>query len=356
MKKYITILILSLISFGVFSQKQDCITPAGSIPYMFSKEKQDSINTILAVNQPYCIKVYITVFADANGTNRADTDANIMTNFQFMVNSFQPHNVCFLLANIRQVNDTDLNYHDTSEEADLNQYRISGCLNIFIHRTMNGNGNAYAIPNTYCSLDGQGYNIATMGHEVGHCLGLYHTFQQFGNPAVRENVTRNSGNSCYNCPTEGDLVCDTPADDDGGVNNACNYTGGGNDPCQGASFAPLTNNMMAYGNFLCRNSFTLGQGTRMRSTIVGNATILALALDDIRNLPSINNSFIVHNSGEGVDAARDILRVGNFANDGYNVTGSAVRHIVSKRVELKPGVHLNPTTGKAHVKVSDYCN
>lgn len=358
MKKIIILLIFILGSLSLIAQDTECGTRAGNIPYMFSKQKQDSINTILAINSPYCVRVYINVFADDNGTNRADTDANILTNFQYMVNSFQSHNICFMLINIKQINNTDLNSHSVSEESELLPYLQTGCLTMFVHNSLSGyNGNAYAIPNTYLSLNGSSYNIATMGHETGHCLGLYHTFQKFGNPAVQENVTRNSGNNCYNCNTEGDLLCDTPADvNDDGVNSSCIYVGGGTDPCSGTTYAPLTNNMMTYGYFTCRTTFTNGQGNRMRSTIIGNAAINDLIADDIVYRPSSSNSSITWNTSEGFETARDALYISNFTNDAYNVTGSAVRRFVSKKVYLKPGTHFYPTTGKVQIKANPYCN
>ncbi|MBN4062399.1 choice-of-anchor J domain-containing protein [Bacteroidales bacterium AH-315-I05] len=47
-----------------------------------------------------------------------------------------------------------------------------------------------------------GYEMgATATHEVGHWLGLYHTFEPWPGP---------DGCSCFNCVTCGDMICDTP--------------------------------------------------------------------------------------------------------------------------------------------------
>jgi hypothetical protein len=360
MKKLI---ILFLVVIGSISAKaqEECGTKITKPPVRFSQKQKDSLNVVLAVTTPYAVRVHITVFADDNGTNVGATDADVMRQFQNMVNQYQPRSICFILIDVRQVNNTDLNSHDAdTEEAELVPYRIAGCLNIFIHNSLPGlNGTAYAIPNTYLSLSGATIasttNLTTMGHEAGHCFGLYHTFES---GLGRENVTRNSASACYDCEVDGDLLCDTPADDpadpNGQVNSLCTYTGGRTDDC-GVVYAPLTNNVMTYGNRACRNAFTAGQGTRMRSMMITSGTLIPIVADNIVFAPVLNVTF-TYSSGVGQDSARDELYISNNTTDNYNVTGSAVRHLQSKKVYLKPGTHFYPTTGRVHVKINPYCN
>ncbi len=362
MKKLIILFLVVLSSISAKAQ-EECGTKITKPPVRFSQKQKDSLNAVLAVTTPYAVRVHITVFADDNGLNVGATNANVMRQFQNMVNQYQPRSICFILIDVRQVNNTDLNTHDAAiEEAELNPYKIGGCLNIFIHNSLPGlNGTAYAIPNTYMSLSGgtiaSTTNLTTMGHEVGHCFGLYHTFES---ALGWENVTRNSASACYDCEVDGDLLCDTPADDptdpNGNVNSLCVYTAGRSDACSVAAvYTPLTNNVMGYGDRACRNSFTSGQGTRMRSMMITSGTLTPIVADNIVYAP-VSNLPLTYSTGVGQDSARDELYISNNTSDNYNVTGSAVRHLQSKKVYLKPGTHFYPTTGRIHVKTNPYCN
>ncbi len=101
-------------------------------------------------------------------------------------------------------------------------------------------------------------------HELGHYLGLYHTFQ--------------GGCPNNNCRSEGDQVCDTPPDqttvrtacedqinscetdeDDSSSNNPFRSTASGGLGDQNDQF----HNYMDYSRFECYNRFTQGQKERM---------------------------------------------------------------------------------------------
>ena len=86
----------------------------------------------------------------------------------------------------------------------------------------------------------------TLTHEVGHYLGLYHTFHSTSTCSAE-----------VSCTTQGDRVCDTPPTITAG---SCNSPA-----CSGTQ---QVENYMDYTAEWCRNMFTEGQKTRMRNTLL----------------------------------------------------------------------------------------
>ncbi len=103
-----------------------------------------------------------------------------------------------------------------------------------------------------------------LAHEMGHYLGLYHTFQ-------------GGCNNYTNCLTDGDQVCDTPPDNSVRPSPSCTNP---TNSCNTDTLANYSNNtffidvpdqisnFMDYGNTACSNLFTQGQADRMRAAIV----------------------------------------------------------------------------------------
>jgi hypothetical protein len=167
----------------------------------------------------------------------------------------------------------------------------------------------------------------TVTHEVGHYLGLFHTFD--------------GGCGGGNCYTSGDRICDTNAESSPtfgcpGSKTSC----GSQDP---------KDNYMDYSDDLCMRRFTPEQINRMRCT-----------LENWRpNLARVESSGGAFCFGDGTGGFCPCLQTGNLeqgcANSGGSgavLTGSGVASISNDSFQLavtgvpgaKPGIVLRGTT------------
>jgi gliding motility-associated-like protein len=108
-------------------------------------------------------------------------------------------------------------------------------------------------------------NDIVVAHEMGHYLGLYHTFE--------------GGCTNTDCSIDGDKVCDTPPDQSTAA-IACDQT---INSCHTDALSGFTTDQddlikdyMDYGNYNCMKVFTRGQADRMTATIsTARASLLA---------------------------------------------------------------------------------
>jgi len=155
-------------------------------------------------------------------------------------------------------------YSDDLSVKNINRWDPYCYINIWLVNSIPGSVVGYAyMPSAHgTSVDGiieeaayfgsSNANDVVIAHEMGHYLGLYHTFE----------------GSCTNndCTTDGDRVCDTPPDQStagiacGSTVNSCTT-----DALSGFSTdqPDLTQDYMDYGNLACMKLFTQGQADRM---------------------------------------------------------------------------------------------
>lgn len=208
-------------------------------------------------------------------------------------------------------------------------------INFYIVSEINGNnagggiqGYAYVYPTGDCK-DGivQLYNtFGTIGniqsfgmnrtttHEMGHHLGLFHTFQGSGS-------LDDCNDEEINCCTSGDGVCDTPPQPDPG--QSCSVL-----VCPDI----LPHNYMDYTPESCKNSFTQGQTEKMRHSLLTYRPALTQSL---ACQPVYNFDLGLSVQGQPLFWCRDVIDLNLIVtNHGLNAIESCVLKVNEIQYEI----------------------
>jgi hypothetical protein len=214
------------------------------------------------------IPVYFHVIRSGNAASQGNVDdSQIASQIQVLNNAFAGTGWSFnLAATTRTTNSTWYNGCYSSSTAaqmksalrqgsadDLNIYSCNPSSGILGYATFPSNYKSNPIADgvvvLHSSLPGgtaAPYNLGDTGtHEVGHWMGLYHTFQ---------------GGCARNASTGGDAVADTPAEKSPAY--GCPV---GRDSCRNIAGLDPINNFMDYTDDACMDTFSAGQDTRMDS-------------------------------------------------------------------------------------------
>jgi hypothetical protein len=223
--------------------------------------------TISQITPSHVIPVHFHVIHRSDGSGGAVTTAQINNQIAVLNAAFAASTFSFTLASVDHSNNNSW-YTTTggsSERAMKTALRRGGsnALNFYTNEMGGGLLGWATFPSSYASnpsMDGvvvlfsslpggtaTPYNLGDTGtHEVGHWMGLFHTFQ----------------GGCARSTTGGDGVADTAAE-----RSPAFGCPSGRNTCTGSAFPgndPILN-FMDYTDDACMNQFTAGQNSRMNS-------------------------------------------------------------------------------------------
>ncbi|OUS02547.1 hypothetical protein A9Q86_03320 [Flavobacteriales bacterium 33_180_T64] len=186
----------------------------------------------------------------------------------------------FLCDGINYIDSTTyFDYSTDEQDALTNVNNVDNVINIYFANTVSttdgGGLCGYAffpggpeviLMNNSCALNG-----STLPHEMGHFFALSHTHGNTNGTLTSELVDGS------NCSTDGDFICDTPADPQlggGNVSSSCIYSGSAID-ANGAAFTPNPLNIMSYSRKVCRTEFSPQQYARIYGVYQASRAVMA---------------------------------------------------------------------------------
>jgi hypothetical protein len=235
--KFSICLIFLLLGYLSPKAQEICCTPSPAPPaWLFNPQLRSAQSS----SGTYYLNVFVHIVRSSNGSGLS---SGIAAGMISQLNSdFADADIQFQLAGTGYINNDA--YHDTLVDTEFDALFSTNphtdAIDIYVLDTATnapGAGLAQSIPSSAYFVQGLSYNTSTLSHEMGHCLGLYHT----------HHGTAEVGNDPYACPelvngtnsfTCGDYISDTPADPNRWRENTCQYIGTSTD-ANNQTYSPI---------------------------------------------------------------------------------------------------------------------
>jgi hypothetical protein len=280
-------ILLFFSSLKINSQTLDC----GTAP---SKEWEPILKARIAAISDLSLKKTLPVSIPFQIHLIVQTDSFSTVSVQDLYDEIDSVNFFYANSNMQyaECSPPEIIYDDSLFDFDksteqsilLTQHYTPGVINIYIANTVTSSGSTvcgyapyppssdYIVISASCARNG-----STIAHELGHYFGLKHTHGGSADELVDGS----------NCATEGDLICDTPADPtltSSNVSSSCVYTGTDVD-LNNMAYTPDVTNIMSYSRKICRTSFTPMQyavisGTQQADRSYLNCTVAGVGGPD----------------------------------------------------------------------------
>jgi hypothetical protein len=212
------------------------------------------------------VRLFIQVIHPQSSPGEGWTDGEINEQLAILAADFESHRIRFVVVGRSDIyNDSFWTAPHFNMTAIYNTNRHADAIDVYLGNPAVGFARAETFFSTALILAGWP-QTSVLTEEVGHCLGLYHTFET----AICVEDPPGPGSNCAEC---GDLICDTPKDPfqsglcDYCLDENCGYT---NPICQQLwtpGWEPDVLNYMAYTCVECKQRFTAEQRARMLAAL-----------------------------------------------------------------------------------------